>query len=47
MSAAFSKIMRRWLGPAADQAGKAAAAASAARLTSAIFAAAARVATSP
>ena len=46
-SAALSRIVRRWLGPVADHAGNAAAAASAARLTSAIFAAAARVATSP
>ena len=46
-SAAFNRIMRRAFGPVCDQAGKAAAAASAARLASAIWAAAARLATSP
>src|SRR5689334_23452062 len=46
-SAALSRIARRAFGPVADQAGKAAAAVSAARLASAIWAAAARLATSP
>src|SRR5579871_4489712 len=46
-SAAFSRIMRRSVGPFADQAGNAAAAASAAATASAAVAAAARVATSP
>ena len=46
-SAAFSRMARRAPGPVADHAGKAAAAVSAARLASAIWAAAARLATSP
>ena len=46
-SAAFSRMARRAFGPVADQAGKAAAAVSAARFASAIWAAAARLAMSP